>query len=396
MALTFRPVRVRAGRLGRRCVEGRIRCGVMKIHPTLFRSSNSFRCALLAAGIIATTAVLSLPAAETQHGTVRTEHLASTILGENRTALNPNRAIKVYLPPGYADSGKAYPVVYYLHNTFWNPEKMFEDGNLVRLLERAFATGVVKEFIFVAADYSTSTTGSLYENSPVSGRWLDFTVDELVPFVDGTFRTLPHRESRAVVGDFFGGRGALKLAMVHAEIFSVAYALHPVATGTGPIPWPEVQIDWPKLHAAKTFEELGNDGRTRLFLVISQAFLPNVNRPPFYCDFFMELENGVPKLNVENTLKTKKGFLLEETLVESAVNLRSMRGLAFDWARFDQTQDHVYANRAFSRKLEDLGIAHEAEEYAGNPWNRNWTENGRFAARVLPFLQRHLVFDDQR
>jgi hypothetical protein len=33
----------------------------------------------------------------------------------------------------------------------------------------------------------------------------------------------------------FGGRGALKLAMVNADLFSVAYAMHPVATGTGDI-----------------------------------------------------------------------------------------------------------------------------------------------------------------
>jgi hypothetical protein len=51
----------------------------------------------------------------------------------------------------------------------------------------------------------------------------------------------------------------------------------------------------------------------------------------------------------------------------------------------------VISNRQFSRKLEDLGIEHEAEEYRGDPWNRTWTEDGRFAKRVLPFLRRHLV-----
>jgi hypothetical protein len=70
-----------------------------------------------------------------------------------------------------------------------------------------------------------------------------------------------------------------------------------------------------------------------------------------------------------------------------------MRGLALDWGRFDPTQDHIYANQAFSRRLEDLGIEHEAEEYRGNPWNRNWTSDGRFYARVLPFLNKHLQFE---
>ena len=330
---------------------------------------------------------------EIKHGTLVTELLSSTILRDNLIDLDTNRPVKIYLPPGYEVSGKRYPVVYYLHNTFWNPEKMFEDGNLVRLLERGFTNGVVGEFIFVAADYSTSTTGSIYENSPVSGRWLDFTVEELIPFIDNRFRTLRHRDSRALVGDFFGGRGALKFAMVHAELFSVVYALHPVATGTGPIPWPYVQIDWEKMHQAKSASDLGGDGRTYLFLTICQGFLPNPKRPPLYCDFFKELENGKPVLHVENTRKIKAEFLLEETLDECAANLRTMRGIAFDWGRFDATQGHVYSNRQFSRKLEDLGIKHEAEEYSGNPWDKTWTEYGRFYARVLPFLTRHMVFE---
>lgn len=348
---------------------------------------------LLAAGLFALLDALLGIAAEVKHGTVLTERLTSSVLQENRIGLDANRGIKVYLPPGYAASGKSYPVVYYLHNTYWSPDQMFQDGNLVKLIERGLANGVVKEFIFVAADYSTPTTGSVYENSPVSGRWLDFTIREVVPFIDSRFRTLRRRDSRAVVGDFFGGRGALKLAMSSSEVFSVAYALHPVATGTGTIPWPSVEIDWKKLYQAKSFAEVGTDGRTRLFVTISQGFLPNLDRPPFYCDFFMEPENGEPRLHVENTMKLKAGFLLEETLDDSAANLRSMRGLAFDWGRFDVTQGHVYANRQFSRKIEDLGIEHEAEEYRGNPWNRTWTENGRFYARVLPFLARHLVFE---
>lgn len=337
-------------------------------------------------------ALSSARADEIRHGTLVTEQLASSILKENRIGLKTIRDVKVFLPPGYAQSHRPYPVVYFLHNTWWSPNQMFHEGHVVKLLERGFAKQVVKEFIFVVADYTTPTTGSIYENSPVSGRWLDFTVDELVPFIDKRFRTLPDRNSRAVVGDFFGGRGALKLAMVHADVFSVAYALHPVATGNGPSAWTFVQIDWPRIHQAKSFAEVGSDGRTQLFVTISQAFLPNLERPPFYCDFFMEMKDGRPTLDVENTRKTKAGFLLEETLNESAANLRTMRGLAFDWGRFDSNYAHVDANRTFSRLLEDLDVEHEAEEYRGGPWDRLWTDDGRFYTRVLPFLSRHLVF----
>ncbi|MEO6005894.1 MAG: alpha/beta hydrolase-fold protein [Opitutus sp.] len=341
----------------------------------------------------ALSAVPDIDAAEIKHGSVVTEHLESSVLRENRTGLDPNRTVMVYLPPGYAESGKAYPVVYYFHSLNGSAEKVFQNGNLVRLLERGFATGVVKEFILVAADYSSPVLGSLYENSPVSGRWLDFTVGELVPFIDGHFRTLRQRDSRGLAGDFMGGRGALKLAMTHAETFGSVYALHPVATGAGALPWGSIDIDWKKVHQAKTAADLNGPGREKIFVSISQAFLPNANRPPFFCDFPVEFDGTTAKPVPDNLRKAQKAFHLDETLDESAANLRSLRGLAFDWGRFDSTQAHVDSNREFSRKLQDLGIEHEAEEFRGSPWDRYWTENGRFYTRVLPFFQRTLVFE---
>lgn len=336
----------------------------------------------------------SATASTIKHGVLLTKTLHSKILQDNRVGLNTERSVKIYLPPGYGASGKRYPVVYYLHNFYTNNERLFADGRLTALIERAFAASVVKEFILVAADYSTAMIGSLYENSPVSGRWLDYTTKELVPFVDSQFRTVPNRNSRAVVGNFFGGRGALKLAMIHPDIFSVVYALHPVATGQGDLPWVSLDgLDYKKMYEAKSPADLKGTGRTPIFLAVCQAFLSNLSRPPLYCDFLFEPDkNGEMELNSVNMQKAKAGFLLEETLNESGANLKTMRGIAFDWGRFDPNQDHVVANRTFSRRLEDLGVAHEAEEYRGDPFSRVWTDDGRFYTRVLPFLAKHLVF----
>lgn len=342
--------------------------------------------------VVSSLAAFAAVPAEPKRGSVVTEHLNSTILRENRTGLDPNRVIKVYLPPGYADSGKAYPVVYFCHNINWSAEQVFEDGNMAKQLEQAFARGVVGEFILVAASYTSPTMGSLYENSPVSGRWLDYTAREVVPLIDAKFRTIRHRDSRALTGDFMGGRGVLQLAMVHADLFSVAYAMHPVATGAGYLPMSYLDVDFGRIYQAKTYAELAGPGRTQIFLMISQAFLPNPSRPPFFCDFPMELENGEPRIHPGNIRTLQRRFHLDETLDDYAANLRTLRGLAFDWGRYDPTSAHVYSNQSFCRKLADLGIPHEAEEFSGNPWDQYWGETGRFSSRVLPFLARHLVF----
>jgi S-formylglutathione hydrolase FrmB len=346
--------------------------------------------ALFAVGLLVALPVLARDPAPPRLTLVE-EPFTSTVLRDNRIGLDPERPIKVLLPPGYAKSKHRYPVVYFLHNAWYDSKRMIEDGRAQRLIERAFADGVAPEFIFVVADYSGPTTGSLYENSRVSGRWIDYTVDEIVPSIDAKFRTLARRESRAVVGDFFGGRGALKLAMVKTEIFSVAYAMHPVATGTGDVPWSGLEIDWPRTLAAKTYGELGGLGRSQIFWAIHQAFAPNVAAPPCFCDFYTEMKDGKAVYNADRAMALQKAFLLDETLADSAAALRTMRGLAFDWGRFDTTPAHVTSNRVFSRKLEDFGIEHEAEEYRGDPWNRTWTDDGRFAQRVLPFLRKHLA-----
>jgi S-formylglutathione hydrolase FrmB len=345
-------------------------------------------------GLLAALPSLARPPADPAPVRIVDEVFVSTVLQQNLIGLDATRRMKVYLPPGYAKGSRRYPVVYFLHNAWWGPRQMAEDGRMQRLLERGFAAGVAREFILVVADYTGPTTGSLYENSPVSGRWLDYTVDEVVPLIDRKYRTLARRESRAVVGDIFGGRGALKLAMVHADVFSVAYALHPVAAGTGNIPWMSLEIDWPRMYAAKTFGELGGLGRTQIFWAIHQAFAPNVGQPPCYCDFYVEMKDGKTQYNPDRVLAMQRAFLLDETLAESAANLRTMRGLAFDWGRFDTTEAHVISNRQFSRMLEDLGVDHEAEEYRGGPFDRTFTDDGRFATRVLPFLEKHLLGAD--
>jgi pimeloyl-ACP methyl ester carboxylesterase len=346
--------------------------------------------------IIFVFAIITLPLANVfsqsrSQGFIVTRNLNSTVLKGTRTGLDSNRLIKVYLPPTY-NSEKTYPVVYYFHSVFSSAEKTLADGNLVKLIERGFANRIVHEFILVVADYSSPTTGSLYENTIATGRWLDFTVQELVPFIDNNFRTIRSRDSRAVVGEMMGGRGALMLAMTSPDVFGTVYAMNPVGTGIGVLPV-QTYPDWRKILQAKSFSDLQGDHISQLFITMSQAFLPNPDRPPFYCDFLMELEKGQPVYQFQNAQKQLAGFSLDRQLDIYGANLRKLRGIAFDWSRYDPIQDHVYGSAALSRKFETLGIEHEAEEYRGVYWTENWKEQGRFYARVLPFLNRYLAFE---
>ncbi len=132
----------------------------------------------------------------------------------------PRKAIWVYLPPSYYTSEKAYPVVYYLHG---HGEGVggYMNSNQTRF-DEAFESDA-KEFIFVEVQ------GDLYYyvNSPVTGNWEDYIMDEVIPLVDDTYRTMKSSESRGICGFSMGGFGSLNLALRHPDIFGAVYSMSP-------------------------------------------------------------------------------------------------------------------------------------------------------------------------
>lgn len=326
-------------------------------------------------------------------GVVESPAFESTALAENRVGLDLHRRLKVYLPPGYATARHRYPVIYMLHGLNWSNERMFTpDSGIVSTFDTAIARGVIRPFIAVAPDYTAAGPGTFFANSPTAGRFEDFTVNEVVPFVDAHYRTLARAESRAIMGEHMGAYGAMLYAFHHPDIWGTVYGQHPVGTGPGLVPmWS--RPDWNKVRNARTFADLEGDPYTSVFVAMAQAFLPNAQRPPFYCDQIVDLVDGQPRLNVANSMLLKSRFTLETAVVDNLDKVRRLRGIKFDWGRYDPNQDHVYANQAFTRRLDELGIEHEAEEYRGLPWDKYWIPDGRVITEVLPFFARHLLFD---
>jgi enterochelin esterase family protein len=76
--------------------------------------------------------------------------------------------------------------------------------------------------IVVMPDCFTRFGGSQYINSTATGRYEDYLVSEIVPFVDRRFRTRAESEGRALMGKSSGGYGALVQAMRHTDVFCAA------------------------------------------------------------------------------------------------------------------------------------------------------------------------------
>lgn len=150
-------------------------------------------------------------------GTVVIETVTSDALRGNPLGDPFVRRVPVYLPPGYADSSQRYPSAYVLTGFTGRGAMLLNDAawdeNIAERMDRLIAQGKVRPMILVMPDCFTRIGGSQYINSSAVGNYEDHVVKELVPFVDGKYRTLAHRDHRAVVGKSSGGYGSVILAM---------------------------------------------------------------------------------------------------------------------------------------------------------------------------------------
>ncbi|MFQ6003947.1 MAG: alpha/beta hydrolase [Woeseia sp.] len=132
----------------------------------------------------------------------------------------------VYLPPGYETGGKSYPVVYWLHGAY---ERPYSATPVAKRLDAAIRAGDAVEMILVSCIDPTGL--SMWVDSK-DGRLPMETliIEELIPYVDGNYRTIAERRGRAIEGFSMGGYGAAYLGIRYRQLFSsvsvLAGALH--------------------------------------------------------------------------------------------------------------------------------------------------------------------------
>jgi enterochelin esterase family protein len=120
-------------------------------------------------------------------------------------------------------------VIYWLAGFTGTGATLFQGGqwqpSLAERLDRLVAAGEMDEVIVVAPDCFTRLGGSQYIDSPATGRYETHLCRELIPEIDGRFRTAGTRAGRGIGGKSSGGFGALVLAMRHPDLFA-AVASH--------------------------------------------------------------------------------------------------------------------------------------------------------------------------
>jgi enterochelin esterase-like enzyme len=145
--------------------------------------------------------------------------------------LNMDRKYAIYLPPGYETSERSYPVLYLLHGGGDDQTGWVQFGEVQNITDKAISEGTATPMIIVMPDANTGVRG--YSNN-ATGTWRyeDFFFQELMPYVEKTYRIKADKRYRAVSGLSMGGDGTFTYALHHPELFSSAC---PLSAGTGPL-----------------------------------------------------------------------------------------------------------------------------------------------------------------
>ena len=269
--------------------------------------------------------------------------------------------------------------------------------------------------ILVFPDCFTALGGNQYVNSSAIGRYADYLTRELIPFVDGQFRTLASREHRGCFGKSSGGYGAMVHGMKYTRYWG-AVADHSGDTYFDVIyrsDWPNTLNELAKhrprkrragpvnvLDEERRVKEGLDDGRVKNFLKKIWK-KEKISGAEVHC-----LMNLCMAATYDPDPKAPNGFRLPYNLETGELlevrwrqwlrhdpihlvkryrnNLKTLKGIFIDCGWRDQY--HIqYGSRILSKRLREHRIEHTYEEFDDTHSGIDYRMD-----RSLPFLYRAL------
>ncbi len=349
------------------------------------------------------------------------EH-SSRILKGNPLGDPQVRKVGVWLPPQY-DAGRKnrFPVLYDLvgftgsglAHTNWKP---FSD-NVPERAARLIREQKMGPAIIVFPDCFTALGGNQYVNSFAIGNYADYLTREIIPFVDGEFRTRADRAHRGCFGKSSGGYGSIIHGMKYAKYWG-AVACHSGDAYFDVVyanDWPNTlnelaKYRLPKRKAGvydarrearrKGLDKGLDDGRIKRFL--AQLWKKDkLSGGEVHCVMNLcmaatyDPDPRAP-LGFRIPFNAESGELIEarwrnwrrhdpiNLVAKSRANLKSLRGIYLDCGWRDQYQIH-YGSRILSARLAQAGVRHRYEEFDGSHSDIDYRMDVS-----LPFLTRAL------
>ena len=129
------------------------------------------------------------------------------------TSTKPAQEYFIYLPPCYDEqTDLRYPVLYLLHGQTYKADQWIRLG-AVTAADNLILSGESEPFIIVLPDdrfWYSKDSGDTFGTR---------LVDDLLPYIDETYRTLPDRGHRSIGGLSRGAGWALRLGLTRWDLF---------------------------------------------------------------------------------------------------------------------------------------------------------------------------------
>ena len=147
------------------------------------------------------------------HGNVQQVIFNSPSTGEQKRAF-------VYTPAEYsANPKKKYPVLYLQHGWGEDETAWSNQGHANLIMDNLIAEGKCKPFIIVMTYGMTNNARFGTINSFNYKDFETVLVDELIPFIDSNFRTIPDKKHRTMAGLSMGGMETKNITLARPEVF---------------------------------------------------------------------------------------------------------------------------------------------------------------------------------
>lgn len=152
------------------------------------------------------------------HGDVRAHYYPVKSTGNTRRCF-------VYTPPDYDTNLTArYPVLYLQHGMGEDARGWSTQGRAGFILDNLIAEGKATPMLVVMDDGGI-TPGAMGgpRRDGGSNFWDKFTpllIEEIIPMIDSTYRTIPDRDHRAMAGLSLGGTQTWQITQAHLDTFA--------------------------------------------------------------------------------------------------------------------------------------------------------------------------------
>ena len=145
------------------------------------------------------------------HGEIRAKWYFSKIT-------NAWRRCFVYMPPGYdTKTDTRYPVLYLQHGGGEDERGWVEQGRVNFIMDNLIAEGKAKPMIIVMDNGNARSPG---EGMFGFGTFEKVMINELIPMIDASYRTLADRENRAMAGLSMGGMQTFIITLHNLDKFA--------------------------------------------------------------------------------------------------------------------------------------------------------------------------------